>query len=190
MATITKSELGIELAVTKGRISQYLREGMPALGDGRLDRDEALNWLAKNNLGTACDRARALLRGEATERKTTKSNPKRKSAAPPTPPGFAVLDLIDARTDRMAVLALLVALTQIGAKASIAAHAAGAERSIAERTGQIMTALFANFIEGYVGDLGILDPKDLAFPHPRNFDQVAWDKFGGPGAMALPHDKE
>jgi hypothetical protein len=47
---VLTDEVGAELEVTKGRISQYLREGMPALGDGRLDRDQCLNWLAKNNL--------------------------------------------------------------------------------------------------------------------------------------------
>lgn len=93
MATITKSELGAELEVTKGRISQYLREGMPALGDGRLDRDQCLNWLAKNNLGTAGERARALLRGETSDR----GRAKRKK--PPLPPFFESLEKIERPTD-------------------------------------------------------------------------------------------
>lgn len=192
MPIVTKSELADILLISRARISQFLKMGLPERDDGRIDLDAALHWVARNiepdALGGASVVASELLRGQrarpaATSRPSSRSWAK---GAPPNPPGFAVLDKIAAPTDRTAVLSLLVALTQIGAKASIAAHAAGAERSLAERTGQIMTALFSNFIEGFVTDHDMLDPAELTFPHQSTFDEVNWPALGPPGEFARP----
>ena len=48
MATTTKSALAAELSITKARVSQYVKAGLPVRSDGKLDREEALNWIALN----------------------------------------------------------------------------------------------------------------------------------------------
>lgn len=181
MSTISKSELGAELAVTKGRFSQYLREGMPALGDGLLDRDQCLNWLAKDSLGTAGDRARALLRGETSDR----GGARRKK--PPLPPFFESLEGIESPADSIAMVALFHMLRGIGAKATLAAYEAGAPKEVAQRAGDILTLMFVHEIEAFADGTGIKIPGGLMFTHPQNFDQVDWSKITEPpGAMALP----
>lgn len=50
MSTVTKAAFAVELGVTKGRVSQYLKSGMPVRDDGKVDRVEALNWLNTKRL--------------------------------------------------------------------------------------------------------------------------------------------
>ncbi len=42
---ITKSRLAQLIGVSKARISQYVREGMPVRPDGKLNQREVLNWI-------------------------------------------------------------------------------------------------------------------------------------------------
>jgi hypothetical protein len=44
---IRKSELAAELGLSKARISQLVKIGLPVRSDGRLDRAQALAWLKK-----------------------------------------------------------------------------------------------------------------------------------------------
>lgn len=67
MAIVTKSELAKTLGISRGRVTQFLTAGMPTRADGKIDRDVALNWLIKNNLGDAGVRAATLLRGGAAK---------------------------------------------------------------------------------------------------------------------------
>ncbi|GEM_PF-2508854 len=48
MTVITKAELARELRISKARVSQYVAQGLPALENGRLDREAALAWIADN----------------------------------------------------------------------------------------------------------------------------------------------
>ncbi len=48
MAIITKAALAAELGITKGRVSQYVKAGMPVREDGKLDREAALGWTKLN----------------------------------------------------------------------------------------------------------------------------------------------
>lgn len=50
MSIVTKAAFAVELGVTKGRVSQYLKGGMPVRDDGKVDRVEALNWLNAKRL--------------------------------------------------------------------------------------------------------------------------------------------
>lgn len=45
---ISKTELARELRVSKGRVSQMLRCGLPVRADGFIDRDLAVAWYASN----------------------------------------------------------------------------------------------------------------------------------------------
>src|SRR5713226_4621265 len=49
-AIITKAALAKTLRVSKARISQYLSRGMPVRPDGKIDREAAVKWAAKNIL--------------------------------------------------------------------------------------------------------------------------------------------
>src|SRR5215210_603814 len=49
MTIITKSNLAAELGISKARVSQYVAEGLPVRSDGKLNRDDALNWVARNH---------------------------------------------------------------------------------------------------------------------------------------------
>ena len=48
MTIISKAVLAAELKVSKSRVSQYLRAGLPERSDGKIDRESALNWIALN----------------------------------------------------------------------------------------------------------------------------------------------
>lgn len=48
MTIITKAALAAELKVSKARVSQYVTAGLPVRGDGKLDRETALNWIGLN----------------------------------------------------------------------------------------------------------------------------------------------
>src|SRR3954452_8591719 len=48
MSITSKSALAAELGITRGRVSQYVAAGLPVRSDGRLDREEAIQWVAKN----------------------------------------------------------------------------------------------------------------------------------------------
>ena len=49
MSTTTKSALAAELGITRGRVSQYAAAGMPVRSDGKLNREEAIQWVAKHH---------------------------------------------------------------------------------------------------------------------------------------------
>ncbi|MHC2104406.1 hypothetical protein [Methylobacterium sp. CM6246] len=45
MAITTKAALAAELRISKSRVSQYVKAGLPVRSDGKLNRDDALNWI-------------------------------------------------------------------------------------------------------------------------------------------------
>lgn len=48
MTKITKASLAAELGVSRARITQYSKMGMPIRSDGQLDREECLAWIRRN----------------------------------------------------------------------------------------------------------------------------------------------
>ncbi|WCS24471.1 hypothetical protein LOK46_25605 [Methylobacterium sp. NMS14P] len=50
MAITTKAALAAELRISKARVSQYVKAGMPVRSDGKLNREEALRWVSTNQL--------------------------------------------------------------------------------------------------------------------------------------------
>lgn len=58
MTITTKAALADELGISRARVSQYVRDGLPVRSDGKLNRDEALNWLNRygRGLNTGADR--------------------------------------------------------------------------------------------------------------------------------------
>jgi hypothetical protein len=59
---VSKLEFSDKLGISPGRVSQFLRSGMPERDDGRLDFEEALKWLSATVDGKAGFRASVLLK--------------------------------------------------------------------------------------------------------------------------------
>lgn len=49
MTVTTKAALAAELGITKARVSQYVKRGMPVRSDGKLDRESAVKWISDNH---------------------------------------------------------------------------------------------------------------------------------------------
>ena len=72
MTITTKAALAAELGITKGRVSQYVKRGLPVWSDGKLDREQALRWIKSHiyfQLGShGSTRARQLIRDGFADR--------------------------------------------------------------------------------------------------------------------------
>src|SRR4051794_17478814 len=66
MTITTKAGLAAELGISKARVSQYVKRGLPVLTSGKLDREQALHWITRNTYYTLSShgstRARQLIR--------------------------------------------------------------------------------------------------------------------------------
>ena len=118
MTITTKAALADELGVTRARVSQYVKAGLPVRSDGKLDRDEALNWLNRNVVG--------LNRGQdrGVNRAARLAKPKKPQPLPVRPLAEPTAEL-----DGVAIIAELVARS--GAIAARTAVEAGATMQIA-----------------------------------------------------------
>jgi hypothetical protein len=100
------------------------------------------------------------------------------------PAPFVALKKTSNPADAMMVLGLLEMHQRVGALASLAAHSAGAERAVAERTGEIMSTLFAQSATRLLAAHGIepaaSDPDAMTWPHSDTFDQVDWGEINAP----------
>ena len=65
---ISKLEFSGKLGVTPGRISQFLKSGMPEREDGALDFEVCLKWVTANISSEAGERADQLLRSVGSAR--------------------------------------------------------------------------------------------------------------------------
>ena len=129
MAITTKSALAAELGITKSRVSQYVRRGLPVRSDGRLDRTSALNWLAQHQIGVAgehkgANRAHEIVRRERQAKSAKPSpTPLPQAAAEPTP--FEVgLHLSVSHMMRPHMLAVAWAVLEAGGSLEMAYAAA------------------------------------------------------------------
>src|SRR5215203_7147122 len=50
MTVISKAELAAELGISRARVSQYCKRGLPQRSDGKLNRVVALEWITENCL--------------------------------------------------------------------------------------------------------------------------------------------
>lgn len=157
MAEISKAELAELLEISRPRVSQYLQQGLPVLASGRIEREAGLNWIAKNVVGPAHERAKQLL------------------AAPPIPPGFGVLEKISNPADAALVLGLLTMMMKIRALATLGAFEAGASREQAERAGQVTCLLFVNKAEAFLQEIRLDIPGGMFWPAPDLHDAADLD---------------
>ncbi|WP_264047973.1 hypothetical protein [Methylobacterium flocculans] len=166
MTITTKAALADELGVTRARVSQYVKAGLPVRSDGKLERDEALNWLNRNVVGLNREQDRGVNRA-ARLAKPTKAKPK----SPPEPEPFAPEDLVRAivvamihRMDAVTAFAVIAA----GGSAETAYAAASIARSEMMQAGGDV-AMAWGVPDGFDGPLGQVE----ATPFPPNWPALA-----------------
>lgn len=170
MTTITKAALAAELGISKARVSQYCKDGLPVLSTGKLDRDAALNWI-KANVKAGATR----LNGAAAALRANVQAPP--AAAPITDPPAGFEALRYARDDRDAATVILglSLIYRMPAIAAAVAAEAGAPRDLAGRIAGGMTVAIMDEFAGHCRALGI--PPFSADPDPAIFDP---DTFAAP----------
>ena len=154
---ITKAELAGILEISRPRVTQYCQQGLPVLESGKIDRAAGLNWIARNVVGPAHERAKELL------------------AAPMVPPGFGVLEKIKNPADAALILALLEMSTRVCALATLGAHEAGATREQCEKAGKVTACLFIHSAEAFIKETGIAISGGMLWPGPQFHDEANLD---------------
>ncbi|MDV2987410.1 UNVERIFIED_CONTAM: hypothetical protein Q9R58_24165 [Methylobacteriaceae bacterium AG10] len=122
MTITTKAALADELGISRARVSQYVRDGLPVRSDGKLNRDEALNWLNQygRGLNTGADR------GVNRAARLAKPKPARPKPAEPAP------QLAEEWADEVVEITALAELVgNAGAIAAKVAVEAGATMQVA-----------------------------------------------------------
>lgn len=168
MTITTKAALADELGISRARVSQYVRDGLPVRSDGKLNRDEALNWLNRNirGLNTGADR------GVNRAARLAKPKPAQPKSAPqPHPQPVALTDLLRAaivamilRTEAVTAFAVIAA----GGSAKTAYAAAGIARMEMMSAGSDV-ALACDVPDGDDGPLGTV----AATPYPPDWPALA-----------------
>ncbi len=79
MAITTKAALAAELKISKARVSQYVKAGLPVRSDGKLNREQALNWIKRTQSRQAVE-----VKGVAPARKPATDRPRNLWEAPPS----------------------------------------------------------------------------------------------------------
>lgn len=179
MTITTKAALADELGVTRARVSQYVKAGLPVRVDGKLDRDAALNWIALNNRSLNTD-DRGAVRAASLVRKA------RSAVRKPQP------DPID-------VLATILGL--VGKVTAESAVASGASMRVAYVLDHIVTVRLWLAAERLLGipagsvspfesavDGLMIEPdwNDLAAQAGEPVDIDAWDAFVAAHPMLQP----
>jgi hypothetical protein len=86
MAITTKAALAAELKISKARVSQYVKAGLPVRSDGKLNREEALNWINRNQLSQTYED-----KGVVRARKLVETSRPPKSPPAPSTPSYTLI---------------------------------------------------------------------------------------------------
>jgi hypothetical protein len=141
MAITTKSALAAELRITKPRVSQYVKRGLPVRKDGKLNRDQALNWLNQNQLGVIGEDRGA----NRAARLVKECRPRKQKTASQAGPA------------EMAIDALSLIVREIGAFAARMAIEFGAPLKTAYALDSAVCIEAGNIAERYLTSKGIPD---------------------------------
>ncbi|WP_157064281.1 hypothetical protein [Methylobacterium tarhaniae] len=102
MTITTKAALADELGVTRARVSQYVKAGLPVRSDGKLNRADVLNWLSANVRGLHSQDDRGVNRATRLA-EATRSKPRPAPIPPPEPVEDGGADEFAARCVRAAL---------------------------------------------------------------------------------------
>jgi hypothetical protein len=180
MALITKSALAGLLNISTARVSQYVALGLPVRKDGRLNLDDALNWVSANiplsddpNKGSA--KAAALVRA---------GNKRRSRSAPPhtVKPPMEWLEPVHAAAnpfDQGFLWAAIAAARDLPALAAIAAYDAGCDVETAKKIGDQTVCNYAERMAMMMAELRIgpfVDNPDAPIWPIEPGMTINWDK--------------
>lgn len=176
--TVSKSQLARERGISPGRVSQYLREGMPMRSDGSLSRSACAAWIDTHVDPTRSAARRAALASTAAAvAPGARGLPK---VAPPVPD-----------TPRKVAQGLATAfLAQLDQVAALVVVTAGGSVELAWRTAGMLKLAQWEVMEGFLREAGLLrsseglvadtpiDPvwwANLAAEHGETFEPTAWE---------------
>lgn len=146
MTIITKAALADELSISRPRVSQYVKAGLPVRADGRLNRADALNWLKSNALGLNSFADRGVNRAGRLA-KGAQAKPERRSERKPQPaPTASDLDLRDvlvALLDRVEAVVAFAVLAAEGPPETAYAAAGIARAEMFEAASELALTLGA-----------------------------------------------
>ncbi|MBK1842442.1 hypothetical protein JHL17_34110 [Azospirillum sp. YIM B02556] len=92
MTIITKAGLAAELGISKARVSQYCKAGLPVRTDGKLNREDALYWI-RHQVNTGYHPTKGADRIEemvVRQRHAARMQPTSQASAAPAEPGAIV----------------------------------------------------------------------------------------------------
>ncbi|WP_267424902.1 hypothetical protein [Methylobacterium sp. GC_Met_2] len=77
MAITTKAALAAELRISKARVSQYVKAGLPVRSDGKLNREDALNWINRTQLSQTYEDKGVVRARKLVDKPQTRPKPQR-----------------------------------------------------------------------------------------------------------------
>ena len=146
MTIITKAALADELSISRPRVSQYVKAGLPVRSDGRLNRADALNWLKSNALGLnsfadrGVNRAGRLAKGAMAK---PERRPERKPQPEPTARDLDLRDVLIAMLDRIEAVVAFAVLAAEGSPETAYAAAGIARAEMFEAASDLALTLGA-----------------------------------------------
>jgi hypothetical protein len=155
MTIISKSALAAELNISRARVAQYEKRGLPIRSDGKIDREKAIEWIASNIVPDSA----STTKGGARAAQIMEGN-----AAQPNP------------IDQVAALVLRLIALKIGSIVSVAAHEAGASVEIAKQAGELAFARYVDAASQLLVETGLSQTADLAVPVDL-VERVDWTKL-------------
>ena len=189
MTIVTKAGLAAELDVTRTRVSQYVKMGMPVRRDGRVDREQALHWIA-NQFAPATGedkgavRAYKLLqdgmvrsrqgRRHGHREQTTSRAYAGNGAGMPECPIVRQAKRFSNPVDAGVVVGVLALAYRVPALAAVLAVGAGAPMRSAFALYSAMIVAIARAADEIVEDIGVCPADKMGFTS-AGFDLPAWD---------------
>src|SRR3954470_24669975 len=160
MTLTTKAALADELGITRARISQYVKSGMPVRGDGKLDRAVALNWIKQTQRGqTFADKGANRARKLAVETRDRRIPPRLRGEASDIlewPLAFrGGIALVDDPADKLIVMTAMHMAYEAPAHAATMAVHAGASVATAYRLKSLLAICMMGVADRALADLGM-----------------------------------
>ena len=197
MTVTTKAALAAELGISKARVSQYVKRGLPVRSDGKLDREEAVKWVADSHADSGRERHGGVKRANAIARRA--SPVKRKPLNPlvetePNALGSVGVALLNGLAEMVARSGACAARAALDAGASTRT-AYAVENLVAIRLGEEAESLLdeAGVYRSVVAFEQLVDPliqqhaldwTALAAGAGESFDEDAW--HGDVDAVMFP----
>ncbi|MCJ2011541.1 hypothetical protein [Methylobacterium sp. J-076] len=183
MAITTKAALAAELKISKARVSQYVKAGLPVRSDGKLNREQALNWINRTQASQTFEdkgalRARRLTSGQPSLRPApTRHHPEEQGFDPRWPDAYEInAGKCQDFPSGCVVMGVMSMVYRAPAIAAIFAVEAGADPEFAYRLKQYVTLAMMMEAQETMERLGVrpfYDGEELLWPS-EHFLECDW----------------